>query len=187
MTTRRSRARLRVALLGTLILALNAAVFAAFTWPRLTRVRRAESRAQQVAAQKAAAESLSARLRSRKELVARNRADIESLRRDYLKPRAQDLFAAQREIEQLARDSGLRPKRSTYALQKIKGTDLERCEVTLPLDGSYLSLMGFLSRVESAKRFLVVDQMGLSQDEQGASMNLNLWAVFTEGGPHAPR
>ena len=67
----------------------------------------------------------------------------------------------------------------------MKGTGLVRCEVTLPLDGSYLNLTGFLSRIESAKRFIVVDQMALVQEEQGARMNLKLSAIFKEGDTRA--
>jgi Tfp pilus assembly protein PilO len=185
VTPRRSKARLRLAVMGGLLLLLNAVVFAAFTWSRLTRVRRAESRAVEVSARRESLERLWAQVEARKELVARNRADMERLNRDYLKPRAEDLFAAQREIEKLARDAGLRPKKSSYALQRVKGTGLVRCEVTLPLDGSYLNLTGFLSRIESTKRFIVVDQMALVQEEQGARMNLKLSAIFKEGDTRA--
>ncbi len=185
MTRRRSKARLRMATLGALLLVINGVVFAAFTWPRLNRVRRAESRAQEVSARRAALQSVWSQVAIRKELVTQNRKDIESLSRDYLKPRAEDLFAAQREIEKLARDAGLRPKKSTYALEKIKGTDLVRCQVTLPLDGSYTSLTRFLSRVESARRFIVVDQMALAQEERGARMSLKLSAIFKDGDSRA--
>ena len=181
MTRRRSKARLWLALTGLGVLALNLAVFAAFTWPRLTRVRRAESRAQEVAARQASLERLWGQILARKERVARNREDIETLRRDYLKPRADDLFAAQREIERLAIGAGLRPKKSTYSVEKVKGTELVRCEITLPLDGSYSNLTDFLSRVAATKRFLVVDQMSLSKDADAARMSLKLSAIFTDG------
>lgn len=185
MTLRRSKARLRVAVAGMLLLALNVAAFAAVTWPRLTRVRRAESRAQTVAARLSELERLSATLLARKELVARNRQDIERLSREHLKPRATDLFAAQREIERLAREAGLRTRTSTYEVEKIAGTDLVRCRVTLPLDGSYSNLTGFLSRIAATSRFIVVDQMALAENEQGARMSLQLSAVFTEGDARA--
>jgi hypothetical protein len=185
MNRRRSAARLRIALFGALVLVANGVAFAAFTWPGLTRVRRAESRARDVSGRRASLEKLWSQVTARKELVARNRKDIESLSRDHLKYRTEDLFAAQREIEKLARDAGLKPKKSTYAITKIKGTDLLRCEVTLPLDGSYANLTGFLARIESAKRFIVVDQMALDQEEGGARMNLKLSAVFKDGGSRA--
>jgi Tfp pilus assembly protein PilO len=117
--------------------------------------------------------------------VARNRQDIERLSREHLKPRATDLFAAQREIERLAREAGLRTRTSTYEVEKIVGTDLVRCLVTLPLDGSYSNLTGFLSRIAATSRFIVVDQMALSENEQGARMSLQLSAVFTEGDARA--
>ena len=188
MIKRRSRLRLQVAIAGAALLALNLAAFATFTWPRVTRTRRAETRAQDVAARKTELEGLWARIAARKALVAQNRIDIETLRRDRIKPRSEDLFAAQREIEKLARDSGLKPLKSTYDIESVKGTGLVTCAVTLPLDGSFENLMSFLDRVESAKRFIVVDQLALSQDEHGAKMNLKLSALFVEDGePRATR
>jgi hypothetical protein len=165
---------------GGFLLLLNAVAFAAFTWPALTRARRAEGRSSDVAVQRAGLESLWSQLVARRDLVEQNRKDIETLKTDYLKFRASDLFAAQRDIEKLATDAGLRPRRSTYAIEKVKGTDLVRCTVNLPLDGSYSNLTEFLTRVETAKRFIVVDEMQLSQDEQGAKMNLRLSAIFKE-------
>ena len=43
MSPRSSRSRLRLAWFAAFLLVLNSAVFAAFTWPRLNSVRRAES------------------------------------------------------------------------------------------------------------------------------------------------
>ena len=187
MNRRRSKLRLRIALGAVILLLANAVAFAAFSWPRLTRVRRAESRAQDVGSRKADLERLWSALSARKELVASNRKDLETLRKDHLKTRAEDLFAAQREIEKLARDSGLRPKKSSYDIEKVKDTDLVRCAVTLPLDGSYANLTGFLARLEAARRFMVVDQMALTEDDQGARMSLKISAIFKDGGSLAPR
>jgi Tfp pilus assembly protein PilO len=182
---RRSKTRLRAAVAGVALLALNFVVLGVFTWPRLTRVRRAEDRALEVSTRKASLEGVWAQMLARQELVARNRKDIESLRRDHLKSRTEDLFAAQREIEKLARDSGLRPKRSSYTLEEIKGTGLVRCEVSIPLDGTYVGLTGFLNRIEGASRFIVVDQMALAEDEQGARMSLKLSVIFKDGDTRA--
>ena len=52
------------------------------------------------------------------------------------------------------------------------------------------SLMTGISteRLESGKRFIVVDQLALSQDEHGAKMNLKLSALFIDDGePRATR
>jgi Tfp pilus assembly protein PilO len=184
---RQSKARLRIAVLGALLLLGNAVAFAAFTWPRLNRVRRAEDRAQQVSARRAALEALWERVASRKERLVQNRLDIESLTRDHLRSRGADLFLAQREIESLARAAGLNPKKSTYSMEAIKGTSLVRCEVTLPLDGSYRNLTGFLARIETSSRFIVVDQMALARGEEGARMNLRLSAVFKDEDAHGSR
>ena len=185
MNRRRSRMRLAVVFLGALLLLANGIALAFFTWPRLTRARRAEARALEVAARRSELESVWSRVTERKNVLARNRKDIEALYRDHLKERADDLFQTQREIDALAREAGLQPRQSSYAMAAIRGTDLVRCEVSLPLDGSYANLTGFLARIEATKRFIVVDQMGLARDEGGARMNLKLSAVFKDGGARA--
>jgi Tfp pilus assembly protein PilO len=185
MSRRGSRVRLRLALLGGVLLLADVVVFAAITWPRLTSVRRAEGRALDVSQRLAALEKVWSQASTRKALLAQNRQDIEGLSRDHLRYRADDLFAAQREIEKLARDAGLQPKKSAYSISKVRGTDLVRCEITLPLDGSYTNLTGFLARIEAAKRFIVVDQMALAREEDGARMSLKLSAIFKEGDTRA--
>lgn len=184
MNVRRASASRPLLVLALAVLAANAVVFAAFTWPGLTRARRAEARAREVAARKATLEELWARVTRRREVAAANRSDIEKLTRDLLKPRATDLFAAQREIETLARESGLKPERTSYEVNPVAGTGLVRCEVTLPLNGSYGDLTTFLGRVERGKRFLIVDQLSLAEEEKGARMTLRLSALFR--GESAP-
>ncbi len=188
MTRRGSRARLGLFVFGATLLLINLVAFLAFTWPRLTRARRAETRAAEVSLRKAALEDLWSQYAARKEVVAQNRKDIESLSRDHLKSRAEDLFAAQREIEKLAKEAGLRPRRSSYTMEDIKGTGLVRCNIDLPLDGTYRNLTGFLARIESGRRFIVVEQMALAGDSEGAKMTLKLSAIFKEeGGGRATR
>lgn len=182
MTRRGSKARFRMAIAAAVVLAANAILFAALTWPRLTGLRRAETRALAVADQRRSLENLWTLVGERKALVARNREDIDRLVRDYVKPRATDLFAAQREIDAMARAAGLKPQRSTYEIRNVKGTDLVRCDVVLPLEGSYADLADFLGRIETARRFLVVEQLALSEEERGARMSLKVSALFREGG-----
>ena len=129
MSRRRSPIRRRLLGMGVLLLAINGVAFASFTWPRLNSVRRAESRAREITHRKTALEALWSQVAARKDVVARNRQDIEVLSRDHLKNKSDDLFAAQREIEKLARAAGLLPRRSSYSLSEIKGTDLVRCEI----------------------------------------------------------
>ncbi|MEO8362456.1 MAG: GspMb/PilO family protein [Vicinamibacteria bacterium] len=185
MISRRSKIRFRIATAGAVLLAINLIAFAAITWPGLHRVRQAESRAQDIAVQRVALETLWTQLAARKTLAGQNRLDADALRSDYLKPRTEDLFASLREIEKLAVESGLRPKKSSYSIDKIPGVDLVRCTVTMPLDGTYANLTAFLARLETAKRFIIVEQMSLLQGEQAARMSLKLSIVFTGGGSDA--
>ena len=63
----------------------------------------------------------------------------------------------------------------------LTSADLERLEVEVCAP----SLTAFLARIESAKRFILVEQMALSQEDQGAKMNLRLSAIFKDGDTRA--
>jgi len=88
VSPRSSRTRARLAWAGGLLFLANAVVFAAFTWPKLSSVRRAESRALEVSRRRAALEKVWTQAVARKELPARNRGDQQSQRRHPLKYRA---------------------------------------------------------------------------------------------------
>ncbi|MEO5761375.1 MAG: hypothetical protein ABIR28_03600, partial [Vicinamibacteria bacterium] len=80
MISRRSKIRLRIATAGAVLLAINLVAFGAITWPRLNRVRSAESRAQNIAVQRVALETLWTQLAARKTLAGQNRLDAAALR-----------------------------------------------------------------------------------------------------------
>ncbi len=46
---------------------------------------------------------------------------------------------------------------------------MERVAVSLPLEGSYQQLVGFLGEVERSSRFLTVDRISLRGDDEGAA------------------
>jgi len=56
---------------------------------------------------------------------------------------------------------------------------VERVVVTLPLEGSYAQLVGFLRQVETSPRFLTVDGVSMRADaETGAALQVELSAYL---------
>jgi Tfp pilus assembly protein PilO len=67
----------------------------------------------------------------------------------------------------MARLPGLRPGGRSFAREAIEGTPVERVSVTLPLEGSYPQLVGFLREVERSPRFLTVDSVSMRGTPEG--------------------
>ena len=78
-----------------------------------------------------------------------------------------DLLPTLEAIEAMARAPGLTPGRRSFRRREIEDVALERVAVTLPLDGSYEQLVGFLQEVERSPRFLTVDRISLRGDDDG--------------------
>ena len=56
----------------------------------------------------------------------------------------------------------------------MEGTPVERVSVTLPLEGSYPQLVGFLREVERSPRFLTVDRVAMRSEEARAQLQVVL-------------
>lgn len=159
------RRRLLPALLT--LLAFNLIVLAAWTLPRTLRLRNATAR---VAAAREAVEAEragAASIRERSAAIDANTRDLEVFYESVVGPEALDLLPTLEEIEAMARAPGLTPGQRSFSRKEIVDVALERVAVTLPLDGSYEQLVGFLQAVEGSSRFLTVDGISLRGDVDG--------------------
>jgi len=87
----------------------------------------------------------------------------------------QNLFQSLEAVEELAREPGLQLATRSVRREDVDGAPLERVVMTLPLEGSYPQLVGFLRGVERSKRFLTVDGVALHADaESGGSLQVDL-------------
>lgn len=179
------RRRLLVALL--VVLGLNTAVFAAYTLPRTLQVRSATSRAAAARAEVEQERKEVGELRGRADAIKANAADAERFYTDVA-PRAEVLSVLE-DVERMAREPGLKPGTRSFAPAEVTDSRLARVRVTLPLQGSYEQLVGFLGRVERSKHFLTVDRIALRGGEEGsANLQVELSAYFrSEGRPLAKR
>jgi len=156
------------------LLVVNAAVLAAWTVPRTLRQKNAAQRAVEARAELSRERERAEALRERSEAIHANRADLE---RFYatLAGSERDLVPMLEEIESLAREPGLQPSSRAIRRDDVDKAPLERVAMTLPLEGSYAQLVGFLRGVERSPRFLTVDRISLRADaESGGALQVQL-------------
>lgn len=173
------RRRLLVPIL--VLLGLNLAVFAAYTFPRALQVRSATARAASARAEVEQERKEVEELRGRADALRGNAEDAELFYKD-VDSRA-DLLAVLEDVERMAREPGLKPGARSFAPGEVADPRLARIRVNLPLVGSYEQLVGFLERVDRSKHFLTVDRIALSGGAEGAaSLQVELSAYFRAEG-----
>jgi len=167
------RAKLLPAFLG--LLALNALAFVAWTLPRSLRQRNAQARAASARAELQLEKQRAQALGDRAEAIRANGADLERFYATLAGDEKQNLFQSLEAVEELAREPGLQLATRSVRREDVDGAPLERVVMTLPLEGSYPQLVGFLRGVERSKRFLTVDGVALHADaESGGSLQVDL-------------
>ena len=177
------RAKLLPAFLG--LLALNALAFVAWTLPRSLRQRNAQARAASARAELLLEKQRAQALVDRAEAIRANGADLERFYATLAGDEKQDLFQYLEAVEELAREPGLQLATRSVRREDVDGAPLERVVMTLPLEGSYPQLVGFLRGVERSKRFLTVDGVSLRADaESGGSLQVDL-STYLRQSPEA--
>ena len=177
------RAKLLPAFLG--LLALNALAFVAWTLPRSLRQRNAQSRAASARAELQLEKQRAQALGDRAEAIRANGADLERFYATLAGDEKQNLFQSLEAVEELAREPGLQLATRSVRREDVDGAPLERVVMTLPLEGSYPQLVGFLRGVERSKRFLTVDGVALHADaESGGSLQVDL-STYLRQSPEA--
>ena len=177
------RAKLLPAFLG--LLALNALAFVAWTLPRSLRQRSAQARAASARAELLLEKQRAQALVDRAEAIRANGADLERFYATLAGDEKQNLFQSLEAVEELAREPGLQLATRSVRREDVDGAPLERVVMTLPLEGSYPQLVGFLRGVERSKRFLTVDGVALRADaESGGSLQVDL-STYLRQSPEA--
>jgi Tfp pilus assembly protein PilO len=127
----------------------------------------------------ARARAEAAGLEERAEAIRANTADLKRFYESVIGSEEAHLVPTLRDIEQMARQPGLRPGPRRFSREAVEDAAVERVAVTVPLEGSYEELVGFLGKVESSPRFLTVDGIALSNAGEGeASLQVELSAYM---------
>ena len=167
------------------LLALNLGVLLAWTLPRSLRQKSAAERAVVARAELARERERADALRERAAAIRANRADLERFYTKLAGSEQQDLLKALAAIEELARAGGLQPASRALRRESVDKASLERVAVTLPLEGSYAELVGFLRGVERSSHFLTVDSVSLRADaESGGALQVEI-STYLRRSPEA--
>ena len=150
------------------LLGVNLVALAAWTGPRYWRQRNAATRAEAARAEAERERAAVASLRERAGAIRGNGADVQRFYRSAGTEKA-DLLPTLEAIEDMARAPGLQPGARTFKREEVAEARVERVVVTLPLEGSYAQLVGFLREVERSPRFLTVDRVAMRADPDGSA------------------
>ena len=170
------RRRLLPVFLG--LLAVNLIALAAWTLPRTMRLRNATARVEAAREAVETERAGAASVRERSAAMDANAKDLQVFYDSVVGPEELDLLPTLEEIEAMARAPGLTPGRRSFSRKEVDDVALERVAVTLPLDGSYEQLVGFLQEVESSPRFLTVDGISLRGGADGEGTLLVEMSAF---------
>jgi Tfp pilus assembly protein PilO len=146
---------------------INVLVFAFFVYPLQNDVANVEQRTR--AAEEALAAAQADYARANGTLTGKDRA-LKELDTFYSSVLARDLTGARRltfaRLAQLAAKSQLDFERRKYEPVVERGSNLTRLKVTMDLAGSYENIRDFIHEIESAPEFVVIDDVGLTEEVQ---------------------
>jgi len=163
------------------LLAVNLVVLLAWTLPRGYRLRNATARADAARDEVAAQRELVRALRERAQAIRANGLDLARFYDRLVGAERTELLPTLQEVERMARLPGLHPGGRTFGREAISDTRVERVSVTLPLEGTYAQLVGFLREVERSPRFLTVDRVSMRSEETGAALQVVL-SMYVRAG-----
>jgi len=169
MTARERSLWLRPAWAGLVVLvALNLAGLLAFTLPRRLAGRQLEARLRLVQAEIDAQREERERTQQRQQLLQGNARDAQRLLR-MIGRREAMLVPVLAEVERHARELGVATGSRSMQSQELKDAPLTQLEISVPLEGNYQSLVGFLRRLEHSKNFFTVDKLRLAHKDERAA------------------
>ena len=151
------------------LLVLNLVVAAIWTGPRTLRLRNVTARVEAARAEAEQERQAVVSLRDRAGAIDANSADLESFYESIVGEEQVELLPTLEDIESMARGPGLVPGARSFRRDDVEDARVERVAVSLPLEGSYQQLVGFLGEVERSSRFLTVDRISLRGDDEGAA------------------
>lgn len=164
------------------LLALNALAFVGWTLPQLYRQRYAASRAEAARREVARLREVAAALRGRAQAIRGNGVDYQRFYERYAGDERRDLLPTIQAIEEMTSGPGLKTRTRSFRREPMKGTGLERVQISLPLEGTYDQFVAFLGQVERSPRFLTVDRVAMRSDAEGeASLTVDISAYLKTG------
>jgi Tfp pilus assembly protein PilO len=149
------------------LLVANVVAFLATIRPLAHRVAAADARAAAAAAELAAARREEDRARRTVAGKARAEQDLERFYREILPA---DHAAARRltypRLAELAQAHGLRFTHRRFAVERDRGSRLERLEAEMAIEGAYADMRDLIDEIETTPEFVVITGIELAQRQQ---------------------
>lgn len=169
-----------------LVLLANAVVFAIVVYPLSQKVASGQQEAD--AANIALVNARRDYANARATVTGKAQADTE-LQKFYGEVLPPDLSGARRitflPIEQLAQETNLRIGQRNSDYSPIRESGLSKFTQTAVLTGEYRDIRQFIHRLETRPEFIVIENVGLSQDERetsrGITVTLQIATYFRTG------
>jgi hypothetical protein len=153
----------------------NLVIYAVVIYPRTSSAGALEQRAQQAATARASA---AADLRDAEAMQTGQDRAAQQLTRFYdsVLPKGQEgaRRITYRRLATLADESNLDYDRRTMAIKRDLKSALAQMDVTMVLEGEYRDVRRFIHKLETAPEFVVIESVGLVQDDKNAPLTLTV-------------
>jgi Tfp pilus assembly protein PilO len=162
-----------------LLLGLNL-VFLPLTFVRSIEERRLSVKAvtlrKVITEQRKAAEEVGNRAKT----VNANVSDVKRFYGEILKSRKDDLSSTLQRLVAIATELGIRTPHVTWQPEDVKGANLTKIEITMPVSGTYQQLGSFLQKLERTSDFVIVRQVAMHgrPSDGAADLDIKLEAYF---------
>lgn len=162
------------AIIGTLLVANVAAALMVFKpfGGSADDLRREQSELQGQLAQ------MQARLANTRRLVDKvqlGRKEGDQFLDKYVTDRRTTFSTILQELDTTAQQAGIKPRDKSVELNPIEGSDtLEMMSITAGYEASYASLQKFVNLLDKSPRFLIIESMQASPQQNGQVLNVSL-------------
>ena len=103
------------------------------------------------------------------------RGDGDTFMSSYLLDRRTVSSTLLDELDQMAKNAGVRQKEVTFAFEPVEGTDaLTHAEITANYEGQYKDLTLFLNLLDHSPRLLIIDSLGATPQPTGGVLEVTI-------------
>jgi type IV pilus assembly protein PilO len=160
--------------LGVLLLANLVAAYAVFQ-PIGGSAEELEEQISQMQSQIQARQAALQRMRGLVAKIEKARASGDEFLVQYFMNRRAASSAIVQELNQAAKDAGIRPKEHSYAWDPIEGSDtLTMMTITANYEGTYGDLLEFVNKLDKSPRFLILDSLVAAPQQGGGALNFSV-------------
>lgn len=171
----------RIVFGGLTLALLNLGFYLLYTRPAVREYGRLEATTRPDFDEMKRREKSVQRLEAFRDGLQQAEADLQSLRDDVLSTRNDRLVEIQAEVAEICGEFKIDLQSVSYGHELLLDEELDRLEMTVPLEGGYSNLRKFLQAIERSDKFLLVERVALAKGQQGGrllDLNISLATYF---------